>query len=121
MRGNLTELAPTPVRDREPITETTEVVNSHYTTAIIGGNSAGPAKGWEAIQPKTTTKPVYLLQAQTALQSRWLDYLASIDAGHDQGTIEDAWDRYEAAKLKCEAAWDACEAGHDPELAAIPY
>ena len=120
MRGNLTELAPKPAKEREPIRQSTEVDYSHYTP-VIGGSATGPAKGWEAIETKPTSKPVYLLQAQTALQSAWVDYLWHIDANHDQGTIEDAWDRFEAAKLKCEHAWEACEAGHDPELAAIPY
>ena len=88
MRGNLNGTAPSRLKQREP-NQTAEAVNSHYT---IGGSQvlARPAKGWEAITAPTPTKPIYLLKAQTALQSAWLDYLASIDAGHDQGTVESA-------------------------------
>ena len=98
-------LAPTAGKQAEPIKRTqSSVTDSKYTTAASGGQSIQSRQpvGWEAITPKPTSKPVELLQAQTALQLAWVDYLAHIDAGADQGTLADIWDAYSKAKLDCE-------------------
>ena len=98
---------------------TAEAVNNKYTTAVIGGKSLGPSHGWEAIEPKRTSKPEYLVKAQEAVQSAWSEYLWHIDAGADQGTLEGLWDDYDTAKRKCDQAWEAYQDGFDYE--PIPF
>ena len=103
---------------------TVETVNPHYTTgAIIGGVTVGNRQpvGWEAIQPKRTSKPAYLLKAQQAVQAAWADYLWHIDAGADQGTLEALYTDYDKAKRECEASWEAAERGwtdYNPKVEA---
>lgn len=113
-------LAPTTAKQREPITRTTGVVNSYYTTPVIGGNAAGPAIGWEAIQPKPTSKPAYVAAAQQEVQDAWADYLWLCDVEPTpHAALEEAWERYDIAKGKCEQAWDAWNAGYIDE--PIPF
>lgn len=121
MRGStLNELAPTTAKQREPITGTTEVVNSYYTTAIIGGNSAGPVHGWEAITPSTHNKPKFLIEAQAARDEAWSDYLWLIDHKPEHFAAQnEAWDRYEAAERKARACYRAFCDGFDYE--PIPF
>jgi len=108
-------LVPRPWKHRTPITRTTKVVNSKYTTAVIGGNSTGPVHGWEAITPKRTSKPDFLLAAQQAEDDAWENYIFTVDAVEqsqkwDYEAVEDAWDLYEDAKRKAKIAYEAwCE------------
>ena len=111
MIGNKKGLVPNRSRNEAPTQAITEVIDSYCTTAIIGGNSAGPAKGWETIQPKRSWKPQYLQEAQAAVQSAWADYLWHIDAGADQGTLEALYSDYDQAKRQCDEAWAAAEQG----------
>lgn len=115
MKGSLNRKAPGRGRDREPITGTTEVVSSHYTTpAIIGGNAAGPAKGWEAIQPNTHGKPGYLITAQAAEREAWQDYLWLIDNRPTAWAAQaEAYERYSKAARKCNQAYEAYCQGLD--------
>jgi hypothetical protein len=113
-------LAPSRLKQREPITGTTEVVNSDYTTAIIGGNQAGPAQGWEAIKPNHHNKPEYLVKAQAAVQSAWGDYLWLIDNKPAAYAAQaEAWERYDQAKRQCDQAWQAYNDGF--EFEPIPF
>jgi hypothetical protein len=113
MKGSLKSKAPSRGRDREPSGK--QVTNNHYTTpAIIGGNAAGPVKGWEAIQPNTHNKPGYLITAQAAVQEAWLNYLWLIDnRPREFAAQEDAWEQYDTAKRKCTQAYEAYCLGLD--------
>lgn len=115
MNGTLNRLAPSRSKQREPITGTTEVVNSHYTaTGVIGGNSAGPAKGWEVIQPNHHNKPKALIHAQAALQEAWLNYLWLIDNKPEEWAAQnEAWEQYDTAKRLCEQEYDAWCNGYE--------
>ena len=111
MIGNKKGLVPNRSRNEAPTQAITEVIDSYCTTPVIGGSATGPATGWEAITPKRSSKPGYLIKAQAAVQSAWADYLWHIDAGADQGTLEALWDAYDQAKRQCDEAWAAAEQG----------
>jgi hypothetical protein len=95
-------------------------VNSHYTTAIIGGNSAGPVHGWEAIQPKPTSKPLYLTRATRERDQAWDEYLWLLD--HKPGATaahNEAYAIYERAERKYNEAYDSYCLGFDYD--PIPF
>jgi hypothetical protein len=121
MRAHVkSRLAPSRLKQREPINRTTEVVNLHYTTAIIGGNQAGPVHGWEAIKPKRSYKPDYLTRAQAAVQEAWSGYLWLIDNKPEAyAAQQEAWERYDQAKRECDQAWEAYNDGF--EFEPIPF
>ena len=89
MRSTI-EKAPQPVSKEAPIGR--QATSTYFT---IGGSQVKDRQpvGWEAITPKRSNKPVYLLKAQQALQA--------------------AWDAYDQAKRKCDEAWAAAEQGLD--------
>ena len=115
MRSQVIEKAPQPVSKEAPMSGKPD--KSYYTTAIIGGNAAGPATGWEVIQPNHHNKPSALVSAQEAVNTTWANYLWHIDAGADQGTLEALWEAFDQAKRECDQQYDAWQA----ELAGEPY
>jgi len=110
MKGSIkNELAPSRGKQSGPTSQTqSSVINSDYTTAIMGGNNAGPVHGWEAIQPKRSNKPKFLVEAQAAEDQAWLNYLWLIDHKPEAWAAQqEAWDRYDTAKRKASNAYQA--------------
>jgi len=79
---------------------------------VIGKTQNDPVFSWEAVQPKPSTKPLYVKQAQEKVDALWKQYMDLCNIIPLPGPdLEELGDKIDVANIAYERAYSAWQSG----------